>query len=408
MKTKLKLTFKSKQFELLKTFILALATCFMCIEILVYQKASSCGVQKGLSFCSDILIPSLFPFMVMSSFIIKSGLSEKLGYLFNPVVKFLFNLPGVAGATIIISLIGGYPAGVKGVMELWECNKLSLSQAQRMLCFTVGSGPSFVIGVIGIGIFKSYAVGLLMFICQILASILIGISLGIFSRIKKSHYEANIKNTNTSLPFSDAFVKSCIASTGQIINLCAFVVLFSALIEILKANSFENHFANALMYINVPYSYAHSLLFSILEVTGGCLNSGKLGASAEFIAFFIAFAGVCVHFQLFATLSKMNFSKVMFISFRIVHGLLSAVITHFALSIFPLSQETFCFHGSNIDGHLYSNIPAAVSLVALCIFFLISCAFCNKKDNSFNTNCPLISNIFNAIKNHKEMKNTSC
>ena len=51
-------------------------------------------------------MPSLFPFMVLSSFIIHSGISKFIGKLLQPVIQFLFYLPGSAGSVIIMSMIG--------------------------------------------------------------------------------------------------------------------------------------------------------------------------------------------------------------------------------------------------------------------------------------------------------------
>lgn len=367
--------FSYKKLEVIKTFFLMITVFFLCIEILIFQKSASDGAKNGLIFCSDILIPSLFPFMVLSSFIVKSGLSAKLGYAFNPLTKSLFNLPGSAGSAIIISLIGGYPTGAKAVRELLENREITQRQAERMLFFTIGAGPSFVIGVIGVGIFKSFKVGIIMFLSQIISSLLIGIIVGVFSRIKKQDNSLNKKNIEIKLPISEAFVKSCIGSTGQIINLCAFVVLFSSFISIINYNGFADRISSSLLLLKIPTSYANSLLFSLLEVIGGCLNAGNLGVSVEFISFSVAFAGICVHFQIFSTLGEMKFSKLKFMFFRLIHGFLSAIITHISFVFFPITKTTFAINNSNVDASFYTNFPAGLSLIILCIFFLIFCMF---------------------------------
>ena len=96
---------KKSYTNLIKNMILFSSIAFLCSIIIILPQASASGVITGLKFCSEILIPSLFPFMVLSSLIIKTGLSEKTGEFFSPIIKNLFHLPSCTAATIILSLI---------------------------------------------------------------------------------------------------------------------------------------------------------------------------------------------------------------------------------------------------------------------------------------------------------------
>ena len=115
--------FKKSYINPIKNLILFSFIAFLCSIIIIMPQASASGVITGLKFCSEILIPSLFPFMVLSSLIIKTGLSEKTGEFFSPIIKNLFHLPSCTAATIILSLIGGYPTGAIGVNELYRKKK---------------------------------------------------------------------------------------------------------------------------------------------------------------------------------------------------------------------------------------------------------------------------------------------
>ena len=86
--------------------------------------------------------------MVISSFIVKSNLSLKIGKLMSPLTKFLFNLPGYIGPTIILGLIGGYPTSARGVKSLFEKKIITDSDAERIMLFSVGAGPAFVVSII--------------------------------------------------------------------------------------------------------------------------------------------------------------------------------------------------------------------------------------------------------------------
>ena len=99
--------------NLIKNLIIFSFITFLCLLIITMPQASATGVTTGIKFCIDILIPSLFPFLVIVSLIIKTGISEQIGKLFSPIIKFLFGLPSYTATTIFLGLIGGYPTGLE-------------------------------------------------------------------------------------------------------------------------------------------------------------------------------------------------------------------------------------------------------------------------------------------------------
>ena len=102
---------------LCKTILLCLIIIACALGILLFPNDVRNGASNGISYCLYTLVPSLFPFMVLSSFIIHSGISKFIGKLLQPVIQFLFYLPGSAGSVIIMSMIGGYPVGARGCIH---------------------------------------------------------------------------------------------------------------------------------------------------------------------------------------------------------------------------------------------------------------------------------------------------
>lgn len=359
----------------IKFILLFTVVGFLLVSVLIFPSSCAKGVNQGLLFSSEILIPSLFPFMFLSAFIVESGLSARIGKFLNRTTKFLFNLPGSTAATILISFIGGYPTGARGVKSLLERKEITLAEANQMLCFAVGAGPAFIISVVGSGLLGSNKTGLVLFIAQVVASLTIGIALGQYKRIfsvssKTPHRKYALKPPSVS----NALVHSCIDSTYGMINMCAFVVLFSALLMIINDSGVHKWFINLLILCHVPENIAASILPILLEVTGGCSNAARLSNSAELISFALGWAGACVHFQICASLEDISFSRVKFTLYRFMNGVLSAAFTHLGLLIFPQVQSTAvdlsCFN----SGVLFysSNAIASFALLVLCAFFLYS------------------------------------
>ncbi len=358
--------------NIIKFAIAAFLSVTIGTGILFFPQASSNGAKNGIIFCFQVLIPSLFPFMVLSSFVVKSGISSSIGNFINPLTKLLFNLPGCAGATILISMIGGYPTGAKGISSLKQNNFISDKQAERMLLFCVGAGPAFVISVVGTGILKNTNIGIILFFSQIIASIIIGIFTRIFMN---SNQLINQKVTyKSNINISTAIVESTYESAFAMINMCAFVVIFYSLISIMSTSGLFNLIELFLSQIGISRAISNSIIQVILEVTNGCNTAGFWGTPPEFISFALGWAGLCIHFQIFSSTGNIKFSKIKFTFFRLIHGLLSAEITHIILKAFPnlYSKTVFFSNTEKISPSLSTNILGSISLIILAVVFILS------------------------------------
>ena len=152
-------------------------------------------------------------------------MSKALSRLLDPVTKRLFRLPGSAGATVLIGLTGGYPSGARGIKALLDSGEITQKQARRMLCFTVGAGPAFVISVTGSGLLGSVQTGIILFISQLSAALVLGILVGLFARGEEAPAEARGGASSASMPVSSALVEAASDGASSMISMCSFVIL---------------------------------------------------------------------------------------------------------------------------------------------------------------------------------------
>ncbi len=305
----------------------AVAAALAAAGILCFPGQCAQGAKRGLSFCGNILIPSIFPFLVLSVFVVKSGVSKALSRLLDPVTKRLFRLPGSAGATVLIGLTGGYPSGARGIKALLDSGEITQKQARRMLCFTVGAGPAFVISVTGSGLLGSVQTGIILFISQLSAALVLGILVGLFARGEEAPAEARGGASSASMPVSSALVEAASDGASSMISMCSFVILFSALLVILDQSGISSFLKEVFSSFGLPDRIASSLVPVLLEVTTGSTAAAAAGAGAPFLSFALGWAGLCVDFQIFSMLRSVSFSKAVFLLFRLFHGLLSALFT---------------------------------------------------------------------------------
>ena len=152
------------------------------------------GVRDGLKSCAVVLIPSLFPFMVLSGILGESRAAESLQKILGPVMRRFFHLPACTACTVFMGLIGGYPIGAKMTASLLEQKQIDSKTAVHLLCFCVNAGPSFLITAVGTGLMGNFYAGFLLLCCQWISAILIGLGLGFLNRGRVLVEERKRKN----------------------------------------------------------------------------------------------------------------------------------------------------------------------------------------------------------------------
>lgn len=344
------------------TVFKALVVMLLCVALLMFSQNCSEGTVEGLKLCFGVLVPSLFPFMAISSFIVKSGLSYKIGRPFGFIMKKLFGLSGAFAPIIMLSMIGGYPVGAKGIASLVKSNTVSQKEAEKASLFAVCAGPGFIVNFVGVSLYGNASIGLIILASQIISVIIIGIAINLFDR-KNSEYISDKEIYSEELPLSTAIVESAYESSKGILNICAFVVLFSAFTGIIES-----------LQLDIT---TQSFVFCLLEVCSA-VNMLSENFPVEAVAFAIGFGGLCVHFQIFSALGDLKINKLSFFCTRIIQGVITALLTHFGTLIFP--GETAVFSTSVVEKSDFfgGTIISGITLIGVAICFLYSLKSCKQ------------------------------
>ena len=155
--------------------IICLALLSVVTALVLYPEEAVQAGGDGVSLCLNTIIPSLFPFFVISSLVVELGIAARLGRLIEPLMTKVFNVNGACSAAFVLGFIGGYPVGAKTAISLYEKGQCSKSEAERLLSFCNNSGPAFILGVVGAGVFSNSFAGLLLYLAHSVASVIIGI-----------------------------------------------------------------------------------------------------------------------------------------------------------------------------------------------------------------------------------------
>ena len=361
-------------FKKLKSIFALLITAVFAIKIMQTPGIAAKGAAKGINFCLEMLIPSLFIFMFLAAFIVNSGMSRKLQKALSPITKFLFYLPGCTAPVIILSLIGGYPVGAKGTKALFLKKEINEEQLNRLMCFSVNAGPAFIINIVGNLLTKNYLFGQILFFTQILFSFFISLACGLISKIKKrKFYEKNNSGNNKNISISDSLILSCAETSKTMVNMCSLVILFCTAIEVIQNLNIYNALVNQLNLININPKVSESTIVSVLEITSGCHKAASLNAPLTITAFAVGYGGICTHLQIKQILSEANFNYLKFCVVRLLNGIATAFFTVFILSKMPEKyQSVFSTLKHPI---LISNSATkfgSIVLICFCIYFIFS------------------------------------
>lgn len=315
----------------IKRYIMAVTILSACVVVLINSEQIAEAVRRGINICVCSVIPSLFPMIFLSQYLIKSGSAEEVGKILNKPTEILFGLPGVCGVAVLTGMFGGFPAGARASETLVQSGVINRRQGERLAAIAFSSGPGFTIGMIGAELYKNKSVGLLILTAQIVSCIILGIELKLIEGSESvcAHIPLG-QSKPPQCSKSDAFVESAADTASTIIAMCSFIIVFQIISEMLDVAGAISFVSDVLGKVGLG-QYAEYFIPGIMEVTGGSILSVNVGL--PFTAFVVGFGGLSVHFQNFAICREINLNKFKYIAIRFVQGLICSLLVSFALKI---------------------------------------------------------------------------
>lgn len=384
--------------EMLRDGLVGCALLCCALAMVCWPQEISSSVKEGMGLCYNVIIPSLFPFFILTSLVISLGLAGYLGRLMEPIMRPLFRLPGACAAPLALGFVGGYPVGARAALTLYENGQCTKAEAERLLAFCNNSGPAFILGVVGAGVFGDSRVGLLLCLIHAMASFCVGLVFRFYRPEKGSR-------SSSSLPiqaqrFSSAFTGAVKGAVTSTLNICAFVMCFTVLIRMLFLSGILPALAALLGRVLSPLGFteawARRLLTGLLELSSGVWSltgEGTLQGKAAMAAFLLGWAGISVHCQVLSFLGESGLSTRTYIGGKLLHGVFSAVLTALLFRLFPLKNQVTSYLVEQVEGIASTDFNTALAVSAAAawgvflLFFLCAVfGFRYKKPSKFCRN----------------------
>ena len=334
----------------IKKNILPLIFLFFTFSLLAFSNSNLPAIKKGLTLWATSVVPALFPFFVANELLMHTNIVYSLGKFLDKIMKPLFNIRGEGSFAFIMGIISGYPVGAKIATKFRNNNICTKEECERLLSFTNNSGPLFIIGTVGILMFKNTTIGILLFITHILSCITVGF---LFKFWKKSTSEKLVKHTNfyssklknpTFANLGEILSESITSSISTIVLIGGFIVVFSAVISILENSGIFTILIHLLVpffnFINIDSNFITPILTGLLEITNGInqiamIPGRKLSINIILVAFLLGFGGISISLQIFSIISKSDLSIKPYIIGKLLQGSIAALYTYIFLNVFP-------------------------------------------------------------------------
>ena len=311
--------------------------CAACTALLLAcPRPAIEAVREALRLCCDTIIPSLFPFLVLSALLTGLAPLAQLEALCSPLMGPLFHLSGSSAAVLALGFTGGYPVGVRTAAELYREGRLGRAETERLLAFCNNSGPGFLVGVMGVGVFGSSAAGVWLYGIHILSALLVGLLFRFYGSPRENEPRRSAAPSAAppkSLPhlFSDAVTGSFLA----VLNICAFVLFFMIALRLLSFTGLLHLLAAGLELLPPPFgmpeSLATALLAGILELStgAGCLQGAPLTAgTAALASFLLGWGGLSVHCQSLIFLLDARLNCKTYLLGKGLQAIISAILAY--------------------------------------------------------------------------------
>lgn len=352
----------------------AAALIAVCLLLLTYPHAMATGISRGLSVCSTVIIPTLYPFMLLAGLLANSPLCRQPHRFIRAATARLFGLPGCCGAAILLSLVGGYPAGAIAMAQLRARGQITEEETRRMTAFCVNGGPGFIISTVGAGLMGSVQAGVLLYVAQIAVSIGIGILLGRHHRQTRDRAEAVLPPRK---PTAQVVADTCAA----LLTMCGFVVLAAAGLALAEGCGLTRGVAAAL---NTDTAVVSAVFAAVTEVSCGCIAVAGGGLLTPlWLSLTLSWGGLSVQGQLAATLPQEKVIGLHFWRWRLLHGAVSGGLAMALFALFPIHRDTM----QNGAAVVPYSVSVAATLMLLLLSFLAMLCFSDFSEKKTGNVC---------------------
>lgn len=295
-------------------YYLSLFVLYLLINMVLFPQIYIQATLNGISAWTFNVLPSILPFIFFTKILSSLNVIEKTTEIFEKPFAKIFKTPAISSFVFISSIISGYPVGAKLTAELYQNGKITKNDAFKMMSFCSTSGPMFIIGAVGIGMLKSYKIGVIIFVSHILGAILNGV-------LYRNRNLINNKTLPTKTSKSSNFDLSTIVydSAISVISIGVIIAVFFVIITSLSP------------VFNILPPALRPIFEGFIEITKGCLTLSSTNLTpllkTTFTTTIVSFGGLSTFLQSLVMLEKLEINKFRFFFQKLTQAIVSFFVS---------------------------------------------------------------------------------
>ena len=343
----MKLFVKQSKKNIVTNYIIPILILVVIIAIIINQSKYSQTALNGLDIWVKVLVPSLFPFFVLTKLFSYGDFIQDFTHLFSKPFKKLYKCPPISSYIFLMSIITGYPVGAKLISDFYNTKQLNKIDAIKTLSFSANSGPMFILGSVAIGMFMSRKMGIIIYASHVLGSLINGIIYRNYGNKQKTIETQNNNQTCTSSItthqniFHDAkndldFSQSITSSISSIMLIGGVICFTFVIIEVITSSYFFTSFINLISNNGINSDFVCAIFSGILEITKGCLMLSSVPISFNLVCILctaiISFGGISTVLQAVAFTKNIIPTKLLIFQ-KFTHAICSSIVCSLILLI---------------------------------------------------------------------------
>lgn len=303
---------KSKLSDVLVVFLMLI----LLFEFLVQKEFIFSIVSYSLNVWVQNLLPSMFPFFVVSDILVSYHIINYIPRIFKNVFCSLFKVSESVITIFFLSFLSGFPSNARIIRMMYESGEISKEEGNRALLFTHFSNPMFILSTVGVMFLHNEKYGYIILISHFLGNVIIGIATRWMNY--SFHYDYTQKICE-SQNFSKVFIRAIRSSIDTCLLILGTVTCFLICSSLLT------------YYFDFGY-YGNTIIKGIMEITIGLKKLSLLSIpdiyKVVIATMFLSFGGLSVHLQVLSQIVDIDLSYHLYFVARIFHAIISGGICY--------------------------------------------------------------------------------
>lgn len=275
------------------------------------------GIADAIKLCTNILIPSIFPFTVATDMLMTCGIGEYLSHFIKRPFERLFHISSGLALPYLIGILSGYPQGSLAILSVYEKGGCTKDEAEHALCFCNNTGVAFIFGAVP-AMTGDKTIGIKLFLIQFFISFVFAV----MTRPKKIRESGkNCITTNTQT--SPSLCRSVVKAVYPMALICSYVLFFGFITHLFTESSLSAALSPEL----------NGAFLSMLELSNASSFIADIESPLKYplISFATVFSGFCVHLQITGCIDKRLSARKLLFS-KLFQGIAAFLIMLFCKS----------------------------------------------------------------------------